>query len=72
MLFMAIKSIVCGANTASSCHASDLCCLRAHSLEMKCLLLTVTLFGLWAILQAQDDLPVLSDEKKVRQVVVVV
>ncbi|XP_052037571.1 vomeronasal secretory protein 2-like [Apodemus sylvaticus] len=31
---------------------------------MKCLLLTVTLFGLLAILQAQDDLPFLSDENK--------
>lgn len=31
---------------------------------MKYLLLTVLLFGLLAILQAQDDLPFLSDEKK--------
>ncbi|XP_021044702.1 vomeronasal secretory protein 2-like, partial [Mus pahari] len=31
---------------------------------MKCLLLTIILFGLLAVLQAQDELPFLSDEKK--------
>lgn len=34
---------------------------------MKCLLLTVTLFDLLVVLQAQDDLIFLSDDKKVRQ-----
>ncbi|KAL1765382.1 hypothetical protein HispidOSU_011698, partial [Sigmodon hispidus] len=45
----------------------DLSCLRAQSLEMKSLLLTVTLFVLVAVLQAQDNLPFLSEENKVRQ-----
>lgn len=38
---------------------------------MKSLLLTVTLFVLVAVLQAQDDLPFLSEDKNVRQGVMV-
>lgn len=34
---------------------------------MRSLFLTVTLLGLVAVLQAQDDLPFLSEENKVRQ-----
>lgn len=34
---------------------------------MKSLLLTVTLFGLLALLQAQDDLPFLSEDRNVSQ-----
>lgn len=54
-------------NRNSSCQPSDLPCLREQILEMQSLLLTVTLCVLVAVFQAQDDLPFLSDEEKVRQ-----
>lgn len=54
-------------NRNSSCQPSDLPCLRAQILEMQSLLLTVTLCVLVAVLQAQDDLPYLSEEEKVKQ-----
>lgn len=43
-----------------------ICLSRIQSLEVKNLL-TITLFVLVAVLQAQDDLPFLSEDKNVRQ-----
>lgn len=54
-------------NRNSSRQPSDLPCLRTQILEMQSLLLTVTLCVLVAVLQAQDDLPFLSEEEKVKQ-----
>lgn len=44
---------------------------KGQSLQMKSLLLTVTLFVLVAVLHAQDDLPFFSEDKNVRQGVMV-
>lgn len=66
MPFVTIKGILQGASTASFCHPCDLPCPSDRSLEMKSLLLTVTLFVLVTILHAQDDLPFLSEDKNVR------
>lgn len=66
-----IKGILQGASTAALCHLWDLPCPQGRSLEMKSLLLTVTLFVLVTVLRAQDDLPFLSEDKNVRQGVMV-
>lgn len=40
---------------------------RSEPLKMKSLVLTVTLFCLLTVVQAQDDLPFLSEDRNVRQ-----